>query len=182
MALRQDTHRVIPPPPPQHKYTRWSAVMFCRPNAEADLYPLINLSPKIAEAAATNPVMSQMEKGITAGGWYKRRIAGQRVKNGISWNLSRGTERESQSTGHWARQPLTCSCLSPRQTRPTKTRWACTAYTSLELDRLLSYRSELPSCFNPALFLAFTAVSSSLAFWLCSSRSESTICCVFVNE
>lgn len=38
-----------------------------------------------------------MDQGITAGQWYKRRIAGQRVANRKgpeSWAQSRGTERE----------------------------------------------------------------------------------------
>ena len=91
-------HRVVPPPPPQDVHTRWSLVYFIRPAFDADLYPLVNLSSKIADAAAKHPVMSKMEKGVTAGQWFKRRIINQRAANRKgpeTWEQSRGTERES---------------------------------------------------------------------------------------
>lgn len=92
-----DTHRVVPPPPPQDKYTRWSSVFFLRPAFEHELYPLGELSPKIAAAQAAHPTMSKLEKDITAGQWFKRRVVGQRAANRKGpedWLKSRGTERE----------------------------------------------------------------------------------------
>lgn len=83
---------MIPPPAPQDQFTRYSLVYFLRPFFDADLSPLSDLSPKIADSAAKHPTISKLEKGITAGDWFKRRIAGQRVKNNIPWEKSRGTE------------------------------------------------------------------------------------------
>lgn len=91
-------HRVVPPPPPQDVHTRWSMVYFIRPSFDASLYPLVDLSPKIAEAASKHPTIGKMEKGITAGQWFKRRIANQRVANRKgpeTWAQSRGTERKT---------------------------------------------------------------------------------------
>lgn len=40
---------------------------FIRPGFDCDLFPLADLSPKIADAAAKHPTISKLEKGITAG-------------------------------------------------------------------------------------------------------------------
>lgn len=72
-------------------------VYFIRPSFDANLFPLVELSPKIAEAAEKHATIGKMEKGVTAGQWFKRRIAGQRAANRTgpeSWNKSRGTERK----------------------------------------------------------------------------------------
>jgi hypothetical protein len=76
-----------------------SCVYFIRPYFDAILTPLSDLSPKIAAAAAESPVLSKMEKGVTAGDWFKRRVTNQRAANRKgpeSWAASRGTERAFQ--------------------------------------------------------------------------------------
>ncbi|KDE07059.1 hypothetical protein MVLG_02635 [Microbotryum lychnidis-dioicae p1A1 Lamole] len=93
--FRSNIHRVIPPPPPQDKYTRWSLVYFIRPTFEAALFPLSDLSPKIARVAEENPAMKAIEPGQTAGSWFKRRVSNQRTANRKgpeTWTQSRGTE------------------------------------------------------------------------------------------
>ena len=93
--LRSNIHRVVPPPGEQAKYDRWSLVYFLRPGFDNELVPLD--SDIIRKAASGHPTISKMEHGITAGQWYKRRIAGQRAANRKgpeSWAQSRGTERE----------------------------------------------------------------------------------------
>lgn len=72
-------------------------VYFIRPSFDASLFPLVELSPKIADAASKHPTIGKMEKGVTAGQWFKRRIANQRAANRKgpeTWAQSRGTERE----------------------------------------------------------------------------------------
>ncbi|KAK4053174.1 hypothetical protein OIV83_001909 [Microbotryomycetes sp. JL201] len=93
--FNSNIHRVVPPPAPQDKYTRWSCVFFIRPYFDAELYPLSDLSPRIKEAAEKHPTMSKLERGITAGDWFKRRIINQRAANRKgpeTWQASRGTE------------------------------------------------------------------------------------------
>ncbi|KAK4058627.1 hypothetical protein OIO90_000071 [Microbotryomycetes sp. JL221] len=90
--FNSNIHRVIPPPAPQNKYTRWSCVFFIRPFFDCPLEPLSDRSSLIAERAQAHPVISKMEKGVTAGDWFKRRIRNQRVANGVPWEKSRGTE------------------------------------------------------------------------------------------
>lgn len=90
------SHRVISPPAPQHTFTRYSGVFFLRPYFDAPLEPLSSLSTIIKEAAEQNEAMRSMEKGVTAGDWFKRRIQKQRVANRKgpeTWGESRGTER-----------------------------------------------------------------------------------------
>ncbi|ORY79744.1 Clavaminate synthase-like protein [Leucosporidium creatinivorum] len=98
--FNSNIHRVVPPPPPQDVHTRWSLVYFIRPAFNAALFPLSDLSPKIAEAASQHPTISKMEKGVTAGQWFKRRVAGQRAANRKgpeSWGQSRGTEHNPEA-------------------------------------------------------------------------------------
>ncbi|KAK4053176.1 hypothetical protein OIV83_001911 [Microbotryomycetes sp. JL201] len=93
--FNSNIHRVIPPPAPQDKYTRWSCVFFIRPYFDCPLEPLSSLSSKIAQNAANHPSISKLEKGVTAGDWFKRRIFNQRVANRKgpeTWQASRGTE------------------------------------------------------------------------------------------
>ena len=67
-----------------------------RPYFDAPLEPLSSLSPIIKQFADRNEAMRAMEKGVTAGDWFKRRIQKQRVANRKgpeTWSESRGTER-----------------------------------------------------------------------------------------
>ncbi|KAM0792596.1 hypothetical protein ACM66B_005257 [Microbotryomycetes sp. NB124-2] len=90
--FNSNIHRVIPPPSPQNKYTRWSCVFFIRPYFDCPLEPLSNLSEKISKSSNQHPVLSKFEKGVTAGDWFKRRIRNQRIANNVPWEKSRGTE------------------------------------------------------------------------------------------
>ncbi|KAM0756384.1 Clavaminate synthase-like protein [Meredithblackwellia eburnea MCA 4105] len=93
--FRSNIHRVVTPPSPQNTFTRYSLVFFLRPFFDAPLEPLSNLSAIIKDAADKNEAIQSMEKGATAGSWYKRRISKQRVANRKgpeTWGESRGTE------------------------------------------------------------------------------------------
>ncbi|GAA5829462.1 hypothetical protein JCM11251_005060 [Rhodosporidiobolus azoricus] len=93
--FKSNIHRVVPPPAPQNEYPRWSLVYFIRPGFENPLCPLSDKSEIIRAHADNDPAMQALPKDATAGSWYKRRIALQRVANRKgpeTWAQSRGTE------------------------------------------------------------------------------------------
>ncbi|GAA6011324.1 hypothetical protein JCM10207_008300 [Rhodosporidiobolus poonsookiae] len=93
--LKSNIHRVVPPPPPQNTSARWSLVYFIRPGYANELYPLVDRSPVVAAHAASDPAMQRLERGATAGEWFKRRVVKQRAANRKgpeTWAESRGTE------------------------------------------------------------------------------------------
>ncbi|TNY21408.1 Clavaminate synthase-like protein [Rhodotorula diobovata] len=96
--FKSNIHRVVPPPAPQNKHPRWSLVYFLRPGFDQPLAPLSDKSDLVRANAEKDPAMQALPKGETAGSWYKRRIALQRVANRKgpeTWAASRGTERAS---------------------------------------------------------------------------------------
>ncbi|KAM0747741.1 Clavaminate synthase-like protein [Meredithblackwellia eburnea MCA 4105] len=93
--LRSNIHRVVPPPPPQNQFARYSLVYFIRPSFDAELFPLSDVSAKVGAAAKTHPTIGTMERGVTNAEWFQRRIKFQRASNRTgpeSWEKSRGTE------------------------------------------------------------------------------------------
>ncbi|GAA5821170.1 hypothetical protein JCM10212_002574 [Sporobolomyces blumeae] len=93
--FKSNIHRVIPPPPPQDTFPRWSLVNFLRPGFAQPLSPLSSLSPTIAAHAEKDESMRALPQGLTAGDWFKRRIKNQRAANRKgpeTWAQSRGTE------------------------------------------------------------------------------------------
>lgn len=82
------------------RHTRWSLVYFIRPAYEEVLRPLSEQSQVIEKAAASNESIRNMDKGVTAEQWFKRRITNQRVANRKgpeTWLASRGTEHTPQA-------------------------------------------------------------------------------------
>lgn len=53
---RSNTHRVLPAPGDQGLHDRWSLGYFLRPNFEAVMFPLSDVSEKVRDAAATSPI------------------------------------------------------------------------------------------------------------------------------
>ncbi|GAA6037219.1 hypothetical protein JCM8097_008627 [Rhodosporidiobolus ruineniae] len=93
--LKSNIHRVVPPPAPQNEHPRWSLVYFSRPGFDNPLRPLSDKSELIKAHAENDAAMQALPKDATAGQWYKRRIALQRVANRKgpeTWAQSRGTE------------------------------------------------------------------------------------------
>ncbi|BGP38549.1 hypothetical protein JCM10449v2_002484 [Rhodotorula kratochvilovae] len=95
--FKSNIHRVIPPPAPQNLHARWSLVYFLRPGFDNPLRPLSEQSELIRAHAEQDPAIKALPTDATAGSWYKRRIALQRVANRKgpeTWAASRGTEHD----------------------------------------------------------------------------------------
>ncbi|BGP14511.1 hypothetical protein JCM10213_000385 [Rhodosporidiobolus nylandii] len=93
--FKSNIHRVVPPPPPQNQYPRWSLVYFIRPGFKNRLAPLSDLSETIKAHADQDPAMKNLPPNATAGEWFQRRIIKQRAANRKgpeTWAESRGTE------------------------------------------------------------------------------------------
>ncbi|KAL8290484.1 hypothetical protein RQP46_002742 [Phenoliferia psychrophenolica] len=79
--LRSNTHRVLPAPGDQGLHDRWSLGYFLRPSFDSVMYPLVEQSAMIKDAAAISPMVKLLEEGVTAGQYVRKRQMLARTAN-----------------------------------------------------------------------------------------------------